>query len=150
MEFDDRPQLPLTPRRIALVALGFALFAAQVAVAWYVARVSTGEGIDGSAALAMIACSVPISVAATLLLVRQADLPDIATAAFIVTISPYAAFTLSAAFAVRGTTREVDLVDALFLGVTTGALMALVVWGCAMAVARLLRLPTTQELSDAG
>ena len=66
MEFDDRPQLPLTPRRIALVALGFALFAAQVAVAWYVAQVSTGEGIDGSAALAMIACSVPISIAATL------------------------------------------------------------------------------------
>ena len=149
MEFDDRPQLPLTPRRLVLVACGIALFVSQVAAAWYIAGVSTDEGIDGGTTLAMIACSVPISVAATLLLVRQADLPDVATAAFIVTISPYAAFTLSAAATVHGTSREVDLVDALFLGVTTGALMALVVWACAMAVARVLRLPTTRELRDA-
>ena len=84
-----------------------------------------------------------------LLIVRQADLPDIATASFIFTISSHAAFTLSAAFSARGTRAEVNLVDALFLGVTTGALTALIVWALAQGIARVLRLPTTDRLHAA-
>jgi hypothetical protein len=34
----------------------------------------------------------------------------------------------------------------MFLGVTGGALTAMIVWGVAMAAARVLRLPTTREL----
>jgi hypothetical protein len=40
------------------------------------------------------------------------------------------------------------MVDSLFLGVTSGALTALVVWGIAMFVARVLHLPTTERLHD--
>ena len=83
-----------------------------------------------------------------LLLVRQADLPDVATASFIVTISAFAIFAVTAAFDVRGTPSEVNITDAMFFGVTTGALTALIVWAIAMGIARLLRLPTTAHLRE--
>ena len=83
-----------------------------------------------------------------LLLVRQADLPDVATASFIVTISAFAAFALAGALNARGTSAKVNISDTLFLGVTTGALSALVVWAIAMGTARVLRLPTTAPLRD--
>jgi hypothetical protein len=66
----------------------------------------------------------------------------------LVAIATCAAFALSAALDVRGTEDSVNIVDTLFLGVTTGALTALVVWGIAMFIARVLRLPTTAHLHD--
>jgi hypothetical protein len=72
----------------------------------------------------------------------------VATASFIVTIAVFATFALSAAFDVRGTDDEMNMVDALFLGVTSGALTALLVWGVAQAAARLLRLPTAAVLHE--
>jgi hypothetical protein len=145
--YPQRPELPLTPRGKALLVVGAAMFAAQVAAALTLAPVVTGEGdADAAAIAALWAASIPWSVVAVLCIVRQADLPDIATASMLVTIAPYAAFTLMAAYEARGTKAETNLVDAMFLGVTGGALTAMIVWGVAMAAARLLRLPTTRDL----
>ena len=141
------PELPLTPRKMAMVAIGAVMAATQVLIAIALAPSTTGAGNADAGRLALIWCGcIAWSVPATLLLVRQADPADIATAAFLVTISAFAAFALSGALHVRGTSQEVDLVDTLFLGVTTGALTALLVWGIATAAARLLRLPTTEAL----
>lgn len=147
MQFEDRPQLPLTRTRAALVAAGVALFVSGLIAAIALAPRTTGTDNGDAGVLATIwAASVPWAVLTVLLVVSQADLPDIATAAFLVTITVFAAFALAAAFDARGTDAEVDLVDTLFLGVTAGALTALVVWAAAMGVARLLRLPTTEAL----
>jgi hypothetical protein len=145
--FPDRPELPFTPRKKALLVIGMAMFVAQLVAAVALAPVVTGEGDASAGGIAALwAASIPWSVIAALCIVRQADLPDIATASMLVTIAPYAAFTLMAAFEARGTKAETNLVDAMFLGVTGGALTAMVVWGIAMAAARLLRLPTTRGL----
>lgn len=147
--FDERAQLPLTERRKLLVAAGVAMFLGQIAAAAGLAPQTTGEGHANEVALIFMGiASVAWSAAAVLCLVRQADLPDIATASFLVTIGAYAAFVFSASIAARGTRAETDLVDALFLGVTSGALVALVVWALALSVARLLRLPTTDGMHD--
>ena len=107
----------------------------------------TGEGDANPAAIAGLwAASIPWSVIAALLIIRQADLPDIATASMLVTIAPHAAFTLAAAFEARGTKAETNLVDAMFLGITGGALTAMIVWGIATAVARIFKLPSTRDL----
>jgi len=146
MSIDERPQLPLTARRKILVATGATLFAAQVIAAWLIAPAMTGPGDASATTLgAAWVASIPISIAAALLLVRQADLPDVATASMLVTIATFAAFALAAAFDVRGSEDEVNMVDALFFGVTSGALTGLVVWALAMAIARILRLPTTER-----
>jgi hypothetical protein len=146
---DDRPQLPLTTRKKVLVALGAALFAVQVVTAIMLAPAVTGPGdTNGGLLVSLWGIMTLACVAIVLLLVRQADLPDIATASMLVAIATCAAFALSAALDVRGTEDSVNIVDTLFLGVTTGALTALVVWGIAMFVARVLRLPTTAHLHD--
>ena len=150
MQFEDGPQLPLTSRRKVLVAVGVTLLIAQVIVAAAIAPLISGPDNANPLALFVVwAASIPLSAIGVLLIVRQADLPDIATASFIFTISSHAAFTLSAAFSARGTRAEVNLVDALFLGVTTGALTALIVWALAQGIARVLRLPTTDRLHAA-
>lgn len=142
MDFPERPELPLTNRRKVLVVVGVALALAQVAAAAAIAPAVTGEGDARAAVLLGIwGLSILCSVVATLCLIRQADLPDVATAAMLVTIPPFAAFSLSAAYDLRGTDAEYNLVSAIFLGVTAGALTAMIVWGVAMVVARLLRLP---------
>jgi hypothetical protein len=139
----ERPQLPLTNRRKALVACGGAMFAAHAIAAVVCAPLVTGEGdANAGAIFALWAASIPWAVVAALLIVRQADRPDVATAAMIVTILPFALFTLTAALDARGTDAETDVVSALFLGVTAGALTAMAVWGIAMGVARLLKLPS--------
>lgn len=144
MNIDDRPQLPLTARRKVLVAIGAVMFAAAVAAAWLVApRVTGPDDADAGALVSLWGVSVLWCVITTLLLIRQADLPDIATAAMLVTIATFASFTLSSAYDVRGTGDSVNMVDSLFLGVVSGALSALVVWSIATFVARVLRLPTT-------
>jgi hypothetical protein len=149
MTLEERPQLPLTRRRKALVAAGAMLFVAQVVAALMLAPMFTGPDDANPGAIVSLWGAVTLSsVVITLLLVRQADLPDIATAAMLVAIATFAAFTLSAAYDVRGTDDEVNMVDSLFLGVTSGALTALVVWGIAMFVARVLHLPTTERLHD--
>jgi hypothetical protein len=151
MQFEDGPQLPLTSLRKALVAAGLALFAAQVIAAIAVAPPTTGEGDANAGVLAaMWLGTIVWSTATVLLLVRQADVPDVATAAFIVTISAFAAFALTAALDARGTEDEVNVTDALFMGVTSGALTALIVWGVALVIARVLRLPTTEGLGGRG
>jgi hypothetical protein len=150
MHFEDGPQLPLSRRKQVLLAIGVAMFAAQTAGAIIAGPQTTGVGnAHPGWLLAMWAGCVVWSTAAALLIVRQADLPDVATASFVVTITACAAFALSAAFAARGTTAEVNLVDALFLGVTGGGLTSVLVWGLAMGIARLLRLPTTEGLDAA-
>lgn len=147
MRFEDHPQLPLTPARTALVAAGIALFAAGIVVAVALAPRIIGAGHAGPALLlAVWAASLAWAVLTVLLLVRQTDLPDVATASLLVTISAFASFALAAAFHARATDAGVDLVDALFFGVTAGALSALIVVAIALAVARLLRLPTTEAL----
>ena len=147
MDLPERPQLPLTTTRKAMLAIGGAMFFAQIAGAWLAAPLVTGEGdANAGAIFALWAASIPWSAAATLLIVRQADLPDIATASILVTIPPFALFTLTAAIGARGTDAEYDLVSAMFLGVTAGALTAMIAWGLAMLVARVLRLPTTADL----
>ncbi|HYM15677.1 MAG TPA: hypothetical protein VEZ14_08965 [Dehalococcoidia bacterium] len=147
MRFDDRPQLPLTRVRAMLLAWGLALFALGLGAAVALAPQITGPGHGDAAVLfAVWGASVPWAVVTVLLIVRQADLPDIATASFLVTISAFAAFALTAALNTRGTDHEVNVVDTLFLGVTTGALSALIVWAVAIAIARLLRLPTTEAI----
>jgi hypothetical protein len=146
MRFEDGPQLPLTPRKKVLLGIGAAMCAAQIIAAMAAAPLTTGEDAANAAAIGLMwLFSIPWSVAAVLLIVRQADLPDVATGSFLVTISAYAIYALTAALNARGTSAEVDVVDAIFLGVTVGALTALVVWGIAMGVARLLRLPTSAQ-----
>ncbi len=149
MQFEDRPQLPLTPRRKILVGIGGLMFVAQIAAAVLLADPTTGEG-DASAAVfaAMWAGSVVWSVITTLLLIRQADIPDVFTAALLVTIAPFALYALVAALAVRGTSQETDIVNAMFFGITLGALTAILGWGISMGLARLLKLPTTAGLVD--
>ena len=144
MSFDERPQLPLTTRKKVLVGIGATLFIAQLILAWVIAPMITGPH-DANAALLAIswAGSVAVSVAAVLMLVRQADLPDVATASLTVMIATFAAFALSAGFDLRGTEDEVNLIDTLFFGVTSGALTGLLVWAAAMGVARVLKLPRT-------
>lgn len=145
--YPERPELPLTPRKKILLTIGAAMFAVQLMSAIAIAPAVVGDGDANAAAIAGLwAASIPWSAIAVLLIVRQADLPDIATASMLVTIAPYAAFTLVAAYDVRGTKAEQNLVDAMFLGVTGGALTAMIVWGIAMAAARLLKLRTTREL----
>jgi len=146
-DLPERRERPLTDRKKVLVAIGAAMFAAQVIAALALAPVITGEGDANAAAIfALWAASIPWSVAAALLIVRQADLPDIATASMIVTIAPFAMFTLAAAFEARGTSAETNLTDAMFLGVTAGALTAMLVWSIATGLARLLKLPTSADL----
>ncbi len=146
---EDTPQLPLTPRRKAMLAAGAALFLAQIAAAIAIAPPTTGTG-DANPGVLLIAwlASIAVSVVTVLLIIRQADLPDIATASMIVAIAVLAAFALTAAYDVRGTQAEANLTDALFLGVTAGGLTAMIVWGIATAVARALKLPTTAHLRD--
>jgi hypothetical protein len=149
MDFQDPPQLPLTRTRKLLLAAGLLLFAVQLAAAVAVAPAITGTGDANAGALA--ACwlaSIPLSTAIVLLVVRQANLPDIATAAMLVTITTYGAFALSGAFAARDSGDDINLTDALFLGITGGALTGVIVWGVALAIARLLKLPTTAFPSD--
>jgi hypothetical protein len=125
------------------------MFAAQCAAAIALAPATTGSNANAPALAMISGGSIVWSAVTVLLLVRQADLPDVATASFIVTISAFAAFAVAGALNVRGTSAEVNVTDTLFLGVTTGALSALVVWAIAMAAARVLRLPTTALLRDA-
>jgi hypothetical protein len=149
MHFEDGPQLPLTPIKKTLLAAGIAMFAAQLAGAITAAPRMTGTGnTEASVLIAMWGASIAWSAVTALLLVRQADLPDVATASFLVVISPFVAFALTAALNARGSDAEVNVVDTLFLGVTAGALTGLIVWAIAMAVARLLHLPTTAALRE--
>jgi len=149
MQFEDGPQLPLTSLRKALLAAGVGMFAAQLVGAIAAAPRTTGTGnADAAVLFAMWGASIAWSAMTVLLLVRQADLPDVATASFLVVISSFSAFALAAALNARGSDAEVNVVDTLFLGVTGGALTALIVWALAMGVARLLRLPTTAALRD--
>ena len=148
-DFPERPELPLTNARRVLVAVGAVMALAQVAAAFALAPGVTGPGdADAMAVLEIWAGCIVWSVVATLCLVRQADLPDIATAAMLVTIPAHAAFTFSAALDARGTDAEYNLVSAMFLGITAGALTAMLVWGIAMLAARALRLPTTERTAD--
>lgn len=148
-DLPERPQLPLTNTRKALLAVGALMFGLHVVAATLLAPALTGEGdANAGAIFALWAASIPWCAIIALLIVRQADLPDVATASMIVTIAPFALFTLSAAMDARGTPAEYDLVSATFLGVTAGALTAMIVWGIAMGVARLLKLPTTASISS--
>jgi hypothetical protein len=150
MRLEDGPQLPLTSRKKVLIGAGAAMFGAQLCAAVALAPASTGPAHADAAVLAIIwAISIAWSAATVLLLVRQADLPDVATASFVVTISAFAIFASAAAWSVRNTTSEVNMTDALFMGVTAGGLTALLVWGLAMGIARLLRLPVSALLRDA-
>jgi hypothetical protein len=148
MQFEDGPQLPLTPRRNVLVGVGAAMFAAQCAAAIALAPATTGAHADAARLGLIWVASIVWSATAVLLLVRRADLPDVATASFMVTISAFAVFAVMGALHVRGTSSEVDVTDTLFLGVTTGALTALIVWALAMGAARVLRMLTTAALRD--
>lgn len=134
--------LPLTRLRLVLLGVGVAMFLAQIAGAAAVAPAVTGPGDASVAVLAglWVAC-IAWSVAAALCVIRQADLPDIATASMIVTIPACGAFSLAAAYAVRDTQQGTNLSDALMLGVTGGGLTAMIVWGISMAVARAMKLP---------
>ena len=149
MQFEDRPQLPLTPQRKLAAAAGALMLVAQIGAAAMLAPNTTGAGETSTGTVvALWAISIPWSVIAVLLLVRQADLPDVFTASFIATISACAVFALIAALNRRGSSGEVNLVDTLFFGVTTGGLSGLLVWGAAMGVARVLRLPTAEALHE--
>lgn len=146
MQYPETKDLPLTARRKALVAGGAAMFLAQIAVAIYLAPRITGAGDASAGGLAAAwAASIPWSAIAVLLLVRQADIPDVATASMLVVIAAFGAFGLSAALDARGTDDAVNVTDALFLGVTGGALTAMIVWGIAIGAARVLRLPVSRE-----
>ena len=146
-DLPERRDLPLTDRKRALLAIGAAMLAAHVIAAIVLAPAITGGGdANATAIFGLWAVSIPWSAVTALLIVRQADLPDIATASMIVTIAPSAMFTLAAAFEARGTSAETNLTDAMFLGVTAGALTAMVVWGIATCVARLLKLPTSTDV----
>ncbi|MBI5289310.1 MAG: hypothetical protein HY873_10115 [Chloroflexi bacterium] len=149
MEFEDRPQLPLSTRRKVLVAIGSAMFLGQLAAAALLAEPTTGAGDASIGVLALMwAGCLGWSVVTTLLVIRQADIPDVFTASLLVTVAPFAVFALLAAIAVRGTDQETDVVSAMFFGITSGALTAVLVWFIAMAVARVLRLPTTAGLVE--
>ncbi|HEX5480426.1 MAG TPA: hypothetical protein VFY79_11975 [Dehalococcoidia bacterium] len=151
MHFEERPELPLTPAKKALAAVGILMFSAQTVAALIAAPETTGTShVATGWFVAMWAGCVAWSTVTALLVVRQADLPDVATASFIVTIAACAAFALSAAYSARGTDAQVNLVDALFIGVTGGALTSLIVWGLALGIARLLRLPTTEGIDAPG
>ena len=118
---------------------------AQAAAAWFVAPAVTGPGdADALVLVGLWFGCIAWSTAAALLLVRQADIPDVATAAMLVTIVAGGAFSLSAAWDLRGTDDSTNLSDALMLGVTGGALTGVAVWGAAMLIARRLRLPATE------
>jgi hypothetical protein len=146
---EERPQLPLTTRRKLLVAAGALMFIGQIVAAIALAPPTTGTGDANAGVLAGLwAGSIGWSSLTVLLIVRQTDVPDVATASMLVTIAAFATFTLTAAFDARGTNAEINLTDALFIGVTGGALSAIVVWGIALGVARLLKLPNTQHLGD--
>jgi hypothetical protein len=150
MRFEDGPQLPLTSRKKVLIGAGAAMFGALLCAAIALVPATTGPAHADAVVLAIIwAMSIAWSAATVLLLVRQADLPDVATASFVVTISAFAIFASAAAWSVRNTTSEVNMTDALFMGVTAGGLTALLVWGLAMGIARLLRLPVSAPLRDA-
>ena len=149
MEFEDRPQLPLTTRRKVLVSIGAAMFVAQLVGAALLAEPTTGEGDASAGVLAWLwAGCAGWSVITTLLVIRQADIADVFTAALLVTVSPFALYAAMAALAVRGTEQETDIVNAMFLGITAGALTAVLVWGTAMGAARALKLPTTAGLDE--
>lgn len=143
MQFEDRPQRPLTTTRIALVAVGGVLFVAQLIAAALLAPPTTGPG-DASLGTFVIlwVASILVATTITLCIIRQADVADVFTAALLATITPYALYALVAALELRGTPDETDVVSAVFLGVTTGALTGVLVWAIAMVVARLLGLPT--------
>lgn len=144
MQFEDRPQLPLTQRRLLLVAVGIVMFGGQLAAAAALAAPTTGPGDAQLGLLALMwLVSIPWSVAITLCIIRQADIADVFTAALLVTIAPYALFSLMAAVDSRGTRDETDIVNAMFFGITTGALTAVIVWATSMGIARLLRLPVS-------
>jgi hypothetical protein len=149
MRPDERPQLPLTTRRKYLVLLGAAMFLAQLGAAVALAEPTTGEG-DARIGLVLLLCAASFiwSVATTLCLIRQADIPDVFTASLLVTIPPFALYALIAALAARDTAAETDVVSAMFLGITVGAMLGLLVWAASMAIARLLHLPTTDGLQD--
>lgn len=144
MNIDPREDadLPLSPARIALLLAGATLFLAQMAAAWFIAPAVTGPGdANGGALFGLWVACIGMSIVAALCLIRQAEIPDVATAAMLVTIPACGAFSLSAAYDLRGTEHSTNLSDALMLGVTGGALTAMIVWGASMAVARTLRLP---------
>jgi hypothetical protein len=146
MQFEDRPQLPLTSGRKMLVGLGAAIFVVQLVGAALVAEPTTGEG---DASIAMFAglwltCLV-LSIAGALCIIRQADIADVFTASLLMTIPPFAVYALVAALAVRGTDEETDVVSAMFFGITVGALTAVLVWAVAMGLARLLKLPVSKD-----
>jgi len=146
-QFEDRPQLPLSNRRKVLVGIGGAMFLGQLAAAALLVEPTTGAGDASIGVLALLwAGCLGWSVIATLLVIRQADIPDVLTASLLVTVAPFALYGLLAAVAVRGTDQETDVVSAMFFGITAGALTAVLVWAIAMGIARLLRLPTTAGL----
>jgi FtsH-binding integral membrane protein len=145
MDIHDAPQLPLTTAGKVRLACGIALFLAQLLAAIVVAPMITGPGdADAGWLAAFWLASVPVAVVTVLLVVRQANLPDIATASMLVAISVYATFALSGALDARGDGDRSNLTDALFLGITGGGLTGVLVWGVALAMARLLKLPTTE------
>lgn len=145
----DNADAPMTRRRSLIALLGGAMAIAQIAAAGATAPYLTGEGSGSAGAIvALWAASLPWSVIAVLLLARKADIADVFTAAMLVCISAGATFALVAGLDVRGTPAERDLVDTLFFGVTSGALSALLVWGIAMATARLLHLPGARAAAD--
>lgn len=148
MQFEDGPQLPLTQRRLALVVIGAAMAIAQLIAGAAVAAATSGDNADLGVFAAMWAGTVAWSSVAVLLLVRQADLPDVATASFLVTISAYALYALVASVHAHDANAKINIVDGMFLGITVGAMTALVVWALAMGIARLLRLPTTAALRE--
>ena len=127
---------------MALVAAGGVMFLGQLLAAALLAAPTTGPGDADAAVFALLwTCSLAWSVAITLCIIRQADIADVFTAALLVTIAPYALYALLAALDLRGTRDETDVVSAMLLGITVGALTAVLVWGIAMGIARLLRLP---------
>ena len=144
MQFEDRPQLPLTNRRKVLVGVGAAIFLVQLAAAAVLAGPTTGEG-DASFAVfaALWAGCLALSIVATLCIIRQADIADVFTAALLVTIPPFALYALIAAMEARGTSDETDVVSAMFFGITVGALTAILVWAIAMGIARAVKIPTS-------
>lgn len=146
MQFEDRPQLPLTPRRKALVGVGGLIFIGQIAAAAVLAAPTTGEG-DASItifAVLWLGCAA-LSLIGTMCIIRQADIADVFTAALLMTIPPFAIYALAAALSVRGTDEETDVVSAMFFGITVGALTAILVWAIAMGLARALKLPESPE-----
>lgn len=149
MGFEDRPQLALTTRRKVLSGIGALMWGAMLLAAALTAPRVTGAGdANVAAVLGLWAAATAWSVPATLLLVRQADAPDIFTAAFLIVISACALFAVVAALDARGTDAERDVVDTMFFGVTTGALTALLAGAIALLLARALRLPTSAAAGE--